>query len=438
MVKLSAMNKRILALAIPSVVANVTTPLLGLVDAAITGHMGSAVYIGAISVGGIMFNMIYWLFSFLRAGTSGLAAQACGAHDRDAQSLVLSRSLLVALGVGLAMVLLQVPLRWLLMWFVGPDHITGSLASRYFSILIYGAPAVLATYAMSGWFLGMQNSRMLMMSSIAVNVTNIVVSLALVYGLGWQIEGVATGSLVAQWIGVAVGVWLLRRYKLKMPRLSTVLHGGGFRRFFKINLDVMLRTVCMIAVTLWFTKTGAAQGPVILAVNTLLMQLFLLFSYMMDGFAFAAEALVGQYTGACDRKNLSQCVKSVMRWGVAMAALFTAVFLLGGGGFLGILTSDSDVIVASRDYWMWAVLVPFAGFASFTWDGVFIGATMSRGLLQAMAGAMVTFFVIELALYPHWGNHALWFAFIAYLVMRGVLQTFIYRSHSLRMFDHDR
>jgi MATE family multidrug resistance protein len=432
------MNKRILALAIPSVVANVTTPLLGLVDAAITGHMGSAVYIGAISVGGIMFNMIYWLFSFLRAGTSGLAAQACGANDRDAQSLVLSRSLLVALGVGLAMVLLQVPLRWLLMWFVGPDHITGSLASRYFSILIYGAPAVLATYAMSGWFLGMQNSRMLMVSSIAVNVTNIVVSLALVYGLGWQIEGVATGSLVAQWIGVAVGVWLLRRYKLKMPRLSTVLHGGGFRRFFKINLDVMLRTVCMIAVTLWFTKTGAAQGPVILAVNTLLMQLFLLFSYMMDGFAFAAEALVGQYTGACDRKNLSQCVKSVMRWGVAMAALFTAVYFFGGEGFLGILTSDSDVIVASRDYWMWAVLVPFAGFASFTWDGVFIGATMSRGLLQSMAGAMVTFFVIELALYPHWGNHALWFAFIAYLVMRGVLQTFIYRSHSLRMFDHDR
>lgn len=432
------MNKRILALAIPSVVANVTTPLLGLVDAAITGHMGSAVYIGAISVGGIMFNMIYWLFSFLRAGTSGLAAQACGANDRDAQSLVLSRSLLVALGVGLAMVLLQVPLRWLLMWFVGPDHITGSLASRYFSILIYGAPAVLATYAMSGWFLGMQNSRMLMVSSIAVNVTNIVVSLALVYGLGWQIEGVATGSLVAQWIGVAVGVWLLRRYKLKMPRLSAVLHGGGFRRFFKINLDVMLRTVCMIAVTLWFTKTGAAQGPVILAVNTLLMQLFLLFSYMMDGFAFAAEALVGRYTGACDRKNLSQCVKSVMRWGVAMAALFTAVYFFGGEGFLGILTSDSDVIVASRDYWMWAVLVPFAGFASFTWDGVFIGATMSRGLLQSMAGAMVTFFVIELALYPHWGNHALWFAFIAYLVMRGVLQTFIYRSHSLRMFDHDR
>lgn len=432
------MNKRILALAIPSVVANVTTPLLGLVDAAITGHMGSAVYIGAISVGGIMFNMIYWLFSFLRAGTSGLAAQACGANDRDAQSLVLSRSLLVALGVGLAMVLLQVPLRWLLMWFVGPDHITGSLASRYFSILIYGAPAVLATYAMSGWFLGMQNSRMLMVSSIAVNVTNIVVSLALVYGLGWQIEGVATGSLVAQWIGVAVGVWLLRRYKLKMPRLSTVLHGGGFRRFFKINLDVMLRTVCMIAVTLWFTKTGAAQGPVILAVNTLLMQLFLLFSYMMDGFAFAAEALVGQYTGACDRKNLLQCVKSVMRWGVAMAALFTAVYFFGGEGFLGILTSDSDVIVASRDYWMWAVLVPFAGFASFTWDGVFIGATMSRGLLQSMAGAMVTFFVIELVLYPHWGNHALWFAFIAYLVMRGVLQTFIYRSHSLRMFDHDR
>ena len=425
------MNRRILGLAVPSVVANVTTPLLGLVDTAITGHMGSAVYIGAISVGGVMFNMIYWLFSFLRAGTSGLAAQAWGAADKDEQALVLYRSLAVALGAGVAMVLLQWPVLWLLRWFVDPDPVTGSLAGRYFSILIYGAPAVLGTYALSGWFLGMQNSRMLMVSSIVVNLVNIAVSLGLVYGAGWQIEGVATGSLVAQWCGFGVGLWLLRRYGISRAGWGIVLRGGELRRFFRVNLDVMLRTVCLMAVTLWFTKTGASQGAVILAVNTLLMQLFLLFSYMMDGFAFAAEALVGRYVGAKQPQELKRCVRGVMWWGAGMAALFTLVYILGGEAFLGVLTVDMAVIAASKEYWLWAVTVPFAGFASFAWDGVFIGATLSRELLLSMAGAMAVFFVLELTLFPVMGNHALWLAFIVYLMMRGALQTWLYRRGRL-------
>lgn len=421
------MNRRILALAIPSVIANVTTPLLGLVDTAITGHMGSAVYIGAISVGGVMFNMIYWLFSFLRAGTSGLAAQAWGADDRNAQELVLFRSLLVALSAGFLLIVLQWPLRWAIKWFVNPDPVTGSLAARYFSILIYGAPAVLATYALSGWFLGMQNSRMLMVSSIVVNVVNIFVSLLLVYVAGWQIEGVATGTLVAQWCGFGVGIVLLRRYRLRFPAFNKIVNGAELKRFFRINFDVMLRTVCLMAVTLWFTKTGASQGAVILAVNTLLMQLFLLFSYMMDGFAFAAEALVGRFVGAMQYDSLRRCVKHVMGWGVVMAAAFTALYFFGGEAFLGILTADGDVIGASAEYWLWAVTVPFAGFASFAWDGVFIGATLSRQLLVSMSGAMAVFFIVEIIFFPTMGNHALWLAFILYLAMRGFLQTIIYR-----------
>ncbi len=206
------MNRKILALAVPSIVANVTTPLLGLIDTAIVGHMGDAAYIGAIAVGGVMFNMLYWLFSFLRAGTSGLSAQAYGASDRDESALVLYRSLLVALCAGVGMVLLQWPVLWLLRAFVDPDPVTGALASDYFAILIYGAPAVLGTYALSGWFLGMQNSRMLMVTSIVINLSNIAVSLLLVYGLGWKIPGVAVGTLVAQWLGFFTGLWLLRRY----------------------------------------------------------------------------------------------------------------------------------------------------------------------------------------------------------------------------------
>lgn len=424
-------NRQILGLAVPSVVANITTPLLGLVDTAITGHMGGAVYIGAISVGGVMFNMLYWLFGFLRGGTSGLAAQAYGSADSNGQCLVLWRSLAVALGVGVAMIALQWPLKMILEWFVEADEATGTLAGRYFSILIYGAPAVLGTYALSGWFLGMQNSRMLMVSSIVVNLVNIAVSLWLVYGCRWQIEGVATGTLVAQWAGFGVGLWLLRRYKIKVPELKAVLKGGELKRFFKVNFDMMLRTLCLMAVTLWFTKTGATQGAVILAVNTLLMQLFLLFSYMMDGFAFAAEALVGRYVGARQSDNLHRCVRGVMMWGVVLALLFTCLYFFGGEAFLGVLTADGDVIAASKEYWLWAVTVPFAGFASFAWDGVFIGATMTRGLLLSMGIAMVCFFLIEMLLFPVMGNHALWLAFIIYLAMRGLVQTIIYRYHKI-------
>lgn len=235
------MNRKILALALPSIVANITTPLLGLVDTAVVGHMGSAVYIGAIAVGGVMFNMLYWLFSFLRAGTSGLAAQACGAADSAATSLVLWRSLMVACGAGVLMVILQWPLGQGLRWFVGPDPGTGALAAEYFSILIYGAPAVLGMYALSGWFLGMQNSRMLMVTSVVINVCNIAVSLLLVYAAGWRIAGVATGSLAAQWIGFAVGLWLLRRYRIGRPRWGQVFRAEGLKRFFRVNFEVMLR-----------------------------------------------------------------------------------------------------------------------------------------------------------------------------------------------------
>ena len=423
------MNRKILALAIPAIVANITTPLLGLVDTAITGHMGSAVYIGAIAVGGVMFNMLYWLFSFLRGGTSGLAAQACGSGDKAAQALVLYRSMAVAVGIGLLMVVCQTPLLRLLNLLVAPDEATGALAAEYFRILIYGAPAMLGTYALSGWFLGMQNSRMLMVTSIVVNVSNIAVSLLLVYGLGWQIAGVATGTLVAQWLGFAVGLCLLRRYRVGRMPLADVLRGGELLRFFRVNVHMMLRTACLIAVTVWFIKTGAAQGAVVLAVNTLLMQLFMLFSYMMDGFAFAAEALVGKYVGANRMADMRACIRSVFRWGAGLALAFTCGYFLGGEMFLGLLTGDADVIDASGEYYMWAVLIPFAGFSAFVWDGVFIGATLTRELLWSMAGAMASFFLVNYALFPSMGNHALWLAFIVYLFVRGALQTWIFARH---------
>lgn len=423
------MNRKILALAIPSIVANITTPLLGLVDTAVTGHMGSAVYIAAIAVGGVMFNMLYWLFGFLRGGTSGLSAQAFGAGNAKDSTLVLYRSLTVAVTVGLLMIILQYPVCELLVAFLEPDSATAPLSRLYFRILIWGAPAMLATYSLSGWFLGMQNSRMIMWTSLIINVVNIAASITLVYGFGWRIEGVATGTLIAQWTGVGAGLLFLRRYRLARVSLADILLPAQLRRFFKVNVFVMLRTACMIAVTLWFTRAGASQGAVILAVNTLLMQLFLLFSYMMDGFAFAAEALVGRYVGAHDGSSLRLCINRTFRWGVLLAILFTAIYFFSGEAFLRLLSSDAQVIAASGEYWLWAITIPFAGYAGFVWDGVYIGATLTRGLLVTMLWAMAVFFIVELTLYPLFGNHALWLAFILYLLTRGISQYIFFRTH---------
>lgn len=424
------MNRKILRLALPSVAANITTPLLALIDTAIVGHMGSELYIAAIAVGGVMFNMLYWLFSFLRAGTSGLSAQACGAGDRRAYTLVLRRSLLVALSAGAVMILVRDPLFSLLSRFLDAGKGADSLASVYFHILIFGAPAVLGTYALSGWMLGMQNSRMLLWVSLTVNVVNIAASLILVYVFHLGIPGVATGTLIAQWAGFAAGFLFLHRYPRVRVSLRDIVCWKELRRFFQVNLDVLLRTVCLIAVTLWFTRAGASQSTVILAVNTLLMQLFLLFSYMMDGFAFAGEALAGRFIGAGQQRELKLCVRRLFQWGTGCALLFTALYFLGGESFLGLLSDDADVISASREYSLWAVTIPLAGFAAFVWDGVYIGATMTRRMLAAMAGATLAFFLVYVFLFPVWGNHALWLAFIIYLFLRGLLQTMLFRLPS--------
>lgn len=424
------MNRKILRLAIPSIAANITTPLLALVDTAITGHMGSARFLAAIALGGVMFNMLYWIFSFLRGGTSGLSSQAYGAGDMRAVALVLKRSLTVALAAGAVMILLQRPLLIVMGRFLDPDDpAVLSLASLYFTILIWGAPAVLGNYAMSGWFLGMQNSRMLLWVSLIINITNIALSLILVYIFHMGLTGVATGTLVAQWVGFGAGFLFMHGYSIPSTTLREVMRWSELKRFFKVNLEVMLRTICLVAVTVWFTRTGAQQGAVILAVNTLLMQLFLLFSYMMDGFAFAGEALVGRFVGARDWQQMRLCVHRLFMWGAAWASVFTLVYLLCGESFLNLLSDDPAVVRASGEYYLWAVSIPLVSFAAFAWDGVYIGATLTRQLLISMAGAMAVFFITLHFLYPSLGNHALWLAFVLYLGARGLFQTILYRFH---------
>lgn len=416
------MLRHILALSIPSIVTNITTPLLGMTDVAIAGHMGSAVYIAAIAVGGNMFNMLYWLLGFLRMGSSGMTAQAYGANNHGEAALVLWRSLLLAMAIGLVFVAMQTPLCRLLLDWMDVEGDTGRLASEYFHLLIWGAPAALGSFALTGWFLGMQNSRAPMWVSLTMDVTNIAASLLLVYAAGMGLRGLALGTLIAQWGGLLLALAIcVRRYHPKFPPLGEIMRGDGILRYFRINTDIFLRTVCLVAVTLWFTRTGASQGPVVLAVNALLMQLFTFFSFFMDGFAFSGEALCGRYKGAGDGASFRLAVRMLFLVSGVLAALFTLFYLLSGTGFLHLLSDDPDVVATSADYFGWAVTIPVAGFVAFTADGIFIGSTATRRMLVSMACATAVFFAVYFLAFPTMHNHGLWLAFIAYLLTRGAV-----------------
>lgn len=421
----NGMNKKILQIALPSIVSNITVPLLGMVDVAIAGHLGDVAYIGAIAVGGMLFNMLYWLFGFLRMGTSGLTAQALGRGEEREVARLLFRSIGIGLLISILLILFQEPLLRMAFYYIRPSIEVNNFAELYFRICIWGAPAVLGLYSFVGWFIGMQNSRYPMIVAIVQNIVNILCSLCFVYGFGMKVEGVALGTLVAQYAGllIAVGLWLyhhghMRRYFSR----SIWFEKESMSRFFSINKDIFFRTLCLILVTTFFTSAGARQGDVILAVNTLLMQLFTLFSYVMDGFAYAGESMAGLYIGRQDLVSLRHLVRNLFRWGLGLSLLFTTVYAMGGERFLSLLTDASDVIAVTDAYLGWALAIPLTGFSAFLWDGIFIGATASRAMLWSMLSASLLFFVLYYALFPYWANHALWFSFLSYLSVRALVQ----------------
>lgn len=425
------MNKKILQLAIPSIVSNITVPLLGLIDVAIVGHLGSAAYIGAIAVGGMLFNIIYWLFVFLRMGTSGMTSQAFGQRDLKEVARVLLRAVGVGLFIALCLLLLQYPIRKIAFLLIDATPEVRELATVYFNICVWGAPAVLGLYGFAGWFIGMQNSRFPMFIAITQNVVNIVASLSFVYLLDMKIEGVALGTLIAQYAGFFMASLLWLRYygRLKIAfRWREIIGKTAMKRFFQVNSDIFFRTLCLVAVTTFFTSTGARQGDVVLAVNTLLMQLFTLFSYIMDGFAYAGEAMTGRYVGARNNTGLQRMIRLLFRWGWGLSLSFTILYMIGGQDFLGLLTNDTTVINAAGSYYYWVLAIPLAGFAAFLWDGILIGATATRLMLYSMLVASGLFFVVYYLFYGVMGNHALWMAFLIYLSLRGIMQWILWHS----------
>ena len=424
-------DRQILQLAVPSIVSNITVPLLGMIDVAIVGHMGSPVYIGAVAVGSMIFNLVYWLFGFLRMGTSGMTAQAYGRRDLQEVARTLVRSALVALSIALLLIVFQVPLRWLMFWLIGPTADVIPFATTYFGIVIWGAPASLGLFSLMGWYIGMQNTRIPMFVSIMQNVVNIVASLLLVYGLGMKIEGVAFGTVIAQYAGLLVAVGLLAKYYWRVIRGRWNKMGGQWRvaAFYKTNRDIFLRTLCLVTVNLYFTAAGARNGAVVLSVNTVLLQLYLLFSYFMDGFAYAGEAMSGRFYGAQNRQAFDETLRHLFGWMAVVTVSYTLLYIAGGTQIVSLLTDELQVRALAREYIWWAWLIPAAGAVAFIWDGIFIGLTATRGMLVSTFVSMLTFFAVYWLTMDTLGNHGLWLAQVVYLAMRGIVQTFWYKRY---------
>ena len=427
-------NREILRLAIPSIISNITVPLLGIVDVAIVGHIGDENYIGAIAIGSMIFNVIYWLFGFLRMGTSGFTSQAFGAGNTQATAYVLRKMLVLSFGVAAAFVLFQLPIRHLAFLLMGVNNDIHPLVATYYNIVVWGAPATLGLYVLTGWLVGMQNTRVPMWVSIAQNIINIAASALLVFAFHMGIAGVAIGTLVAQWAGFVMSLLSLRSSYAKewQTALSNTItklqsHTEIFTiSFFSANRDIFLRTLCLVSVNLFFTAAGSRQGAMMLSVNTLLMTFFTLFSYVMDGFAYAGEALAGRYFGARDTASLNRLAQRLLGWGMALSVAFSLIYLLAGEAILGLLTDKQPVVVAAADYRLWAVAVPLTGFAAFVFDGIFIGITATRAMFMSCFVGAIAFFLIYYSLFGEWHNHALWLALNIYLALRGVVLAVVF------------
>lgn len=426
----NSFHREILQIALPAILSNITVPLLGLIDLTIVGHLGDTIYIGAIAIGSMLFNMLYWALGFLRMGTSGLTAQAYGAEAYGETTRILYRSLTISSLMAILLIILQYPILQLAFEWIDTSTVIRHEATTYFYICIWGAPAALGLYSWTGWFIGMQNARYPMWIAIIQNITNILASLTLVYGFQLKVEGIAWGTVIAQYVGFAAACYGGKKLlATRLPHLGDTLRDkAALIRFFKVNRDIFLRTLCLIAVTAFFTAAGASFGDTILAANALLLQFFTLYSYFMDGFAYAGEALTGKYWGAQRGDAFRQTLRALVYWGIGVSLTVTLCYAGGGKLFLSLLTNQTTVVVEATHYLGWVITIPIISTAAFILDGLCIGTTATDKMLQSMFVAACIFFAVYYLLVSSWGNHGLWMAFLAYLAFRGLMQAYLMRS----------
>jgi MATE family multidrug resistance protein len=428
-------NGDVWRIAAPLILSNISVPLLGMVDTAVTGHLDSAVYLGAVAIGSTIFSFLYSGVNFLRMGTTGITAQCFGAGDDDGLRVALGQSLVVATAIAFLLILLQVPLNALATNLLGPGPEVAGYASEYFSIRIWSAPATLANYALIGWFIGLQNARVPLYIVLAINLMNIALDLVFVLLLGMKVDGVAAASVIAEFTGVAVGISFamieLRRRggHLVMSHLTTLKE---YAQFFSINANLFVRTMALMFTFAFVTAAGARMGGLILAANAVLMNLMNLIAFALDGLAHAAEALVGKAVGARDRQAMHRSVQLTMRWSFCMAVGFSILFWLTGPSLIRLLTDIPEVVSTTLQYLPWVVAAPVIALWAYIYDGVFVGATRAKEMRNSMVASTFLVFVPAWFGFRFLGNHGLWLAFMIFLASRGLGMHIYYRKRVLR------
>ncbi len=432
------LDREILRLALPSILANITVPLVGMVDLAVAGHLGSlgeaATLIGGVSVGTMLFDLLYWNFGFLRVGTGGLTAQAYGREDWQGTRVILFRGVVLALLIAALILVLQWPFVHLALYVTHGSDAVRELALRYFFIRIWAAPATLSLMSIKGWFIGMQDTVSSMATDLVVNVVNIVASVILGRWIGFA--GIAWGTVIAQFTGLAfAGVLIARRMPPGKGGIRQAVSGADLGAFLTMNGNLFVRSLCMVAIYVGFTMISARYGDLVLAVGAILMKLLLLFSFFTDGFAYAAEALVGKFIGRRDIPAVKMTVRHVFVWSMGVGMFFVLVYLFGSDPAFRVLTSDAQVVQAARPFYFWLLLMPPIGCAAFTWDGVFVGATASRSLRNSLVWALLAFFGLWFfgyavrggSLVPEDALHLLLAAYFAHLLVRTLYLTGRYK-----------
>jgi MATE family multidrug resistance protein len=415
-------HARVLKIALPVVAANVTVPILGAVDTGVVGQMGLPAPIGAVGIGAVILTAIYWIFGFLRMGTAGLASQALGAGDRGELAALLSRVLMIGLAGGAVIIALQVPFFWAAFELAPASAEVEGLARQYMQIRVFSAPAMIALFGIMGWLIAQERTAALLLLQLTMNGVNIVLDLVFVLGFDAGVAGVAWATFLAEWGGLALGLYLCRA-AFRRPEWRdwpVVFDRIRLVRMARVNTDILIRSLLLECVLVSFMFLGARFGDVTLAANQVLLQFLHITAFGMDGFAFGAESLVGQAMGARNRPGLRRAVVVSSFWGGVVGLGVAAVFLLGGGMIIDLLTTDPETRLAARDFLPWLVLAPLAGWAPFMLDGIFIGATRTADMRNMMLVSVVVYGLALVALVPAFGNHGLWMAYLVSYVVRGL------------------
>jgi len=414
--------------AIPIVLANATIPILGAVDTAVVGQLGLAVPIGAVGIGAIIITAIYWLFGFLRMGTTGLTAQALGSGDKSETSALLVRGILIGLVAGLVLIVAQVPLFFGALQLSPASLEVEDLAQKYLQIRVYSAPAAIALFGITGWLIAKEKTRAVLLLQLALNGINIILDLVFVLKLGWGVEGVAIATLIAEWSGLIFGLWLAREgfNNGYWKNWVQIFNRVRLVQMAKVNGDIMVRSIMLEIGFVSFLFLGASFDDATLAANQILIQFLSIAVHALDGFAFAAETLVGQALGAKNRPLFRRAVVMTSQWGLGSVALMALVFFVFGNSIINIMTTAEDVRAVSNEYLPWIVLAPLAGVAAWMLDGIFIGATRTADMRNMMFISFCVYLIALVLLLPSYGNHGLWASLIIFSIARGVTLGFKY------------